>query len=162
MCVVKKPTIIDYFSTDAVLHSSFPSVIRFSRDRFKAILRYLHVNDNANHVHRDDPNHDPMFKILPVFDGLIRRFGELYSPGCKLTLDEAICPFRGRVAFRVYMKNKPSKYGMRVECVCEASTGYVCNMELYTATGDNTIETLVPRVLHPFEGINHHVFQETA
>ena len=74
MCIVKKPTIADYFSTDPVLHSSFASSTGMGRNRFQQILRYLHLNDNANHVPRDQDSHDPLFKTRPIFDSLLAKF----------------------------------------------------------------------------------------
>ena len=58
------------------------------------------------------------------------------------------------------MKNKPNKYGMRVECVCESNGGYVCQMEVYTATGDNTVNSLVTGILNPFENKNYRVYMD--
>lgn len=49
---------------------------------------------------------------------------------------------------------------MRFECVCEAETGYVCHMELYSGTGDNTVIALVSRILEPFSHNNHRVFMD--
>ncbi|XP_067945022.1 piggyBac transposable element-derived protein 4-like [Watersipora subatra] len=160
MCLVHKPTIDDYFSTNAVMHSTFPNAIGLGRDKFKRILRYLHLNDNENYARRGDSNHDPLYKIKSFYDHLIPKFGSLYKPGASITVDEAICPFHGRVHFRVYMKNKPNKYGLRVECVCESTSGIVCNMEVYTATGDNTVEALLTRVLGPFSIKGHRVFMD--
>ena len=86
----------------------------------------------------------------------LAKFGEFYTPRTNLTVDEAICPFRGRIGFEVYMKNKPPKYGIKVECVCKF-TGVACNMEIYSVTED-FVDTLVNRLLEPFKGRNHRVF----
>ena len=77
-----------------------------------------------------------------------------------MTVDEAICPFRGRVHFRVYIKSKPHKYDVKVECVCESITGIVCNMEVYTAYGNNKVDVIVCRLLQPFEKKSHRVFMD--
>ena len=160
MCMVTKPSIADYFSIDPILYSSFPSVVGMGRDKFKSILRYLHLNDHSTYIAKGNDGYDPLHKIRPVFEHLLAKFGELYTPRANITVDEAICPFRGRIGFRVYIKNKPHKYGMKVECVCESLTGMVCNMEIYTATGDTTVDALVTRLLEPFKEKNHHVFMD--
>jgi hypothetical protein len=56
---------------------------------------------------RGEPHYDPLFKIWPVIDTLITQFQDVYSPEEELTVDEAICPFWGRIFFRVYIKGKP-------------------------------------------------------
>lgn len=35
------------------------------------------------------------------------------SPSSEICIDEHICSFRGRVSFRVYMKSKPDRYGIK-------------------------------------------------
>ena len=49
---------------------------------------------------------------------------------------------------------------MKVECVCESLTGMVCNMEIYTATGDNTVDALVTQLHEPFKEKSHRVFMD--
>ena len=58
------------------------------------------------------------------------------------------------------MKSKPRKYGVKVECVCESITGIVCNMEVYTAYGNNKVDAVVCRLLQPFEKKTHRVFMD--
>jgi hypothetical protein len=52
---------------------------------------------------------DPMHKVQPVLNALTTRFRNVYTPEENLTIDEAICAFRGRIFFHVYMKGKPHK-----------------------------------------------------
>ena len=49
-----------------------------------------------------------------------------------MTIDKAICPFRGRIFFRIYIKGKPHKYGIKIFEICEAKIGYIYNLEVYT------------------------------
>ena len=123
MSLVKKPAIRDYFSTNPVLYSSFPSQIGMGRDRFLSIPRYFHINGNSTYIPRNQPNHDPLHKVRPFVNLLNQKFKELYSPSPDLTLDEAMIPFRRRVRFKVYMKGKPNKYGVRLEVVADAANG---------------------------------------
>lgn len=60
-----------------------------------------------------------------MVDLLNEKFKSLYTPSGELTLDEAVIPFRGQLRFKVYMKNKPNKYGARLEVVADASNGVV-------------------------------------
>jgi hypothetical protein len=85
-----------------------------SRDRFLAIMTMFHLNNNDAKAARGQPGYDPLFKIRPVIDTLITKFQDVYTPEEQLTIDEAICPFRGRIFFRVYIKGKPHKYGIKM------------------------------------------------
>jgi len=88
----------------------------------------LHPNNNDAKAARGQPGYDPLFKIRPIIDTLVTKFQDVYTPEEQLTIDEAICPFRGRIFFRVYIKGKPHKYGIKMFELCEAKSGYVYNL----------------------------------
>lgn len=49
-----------------------------------------------------------------------------------LTVDEMLVPFRGRCLFRVYMKSKPARYGIKIMCMCDARTHYLYSAFIYS------------------------------
>ena len=63
-----------------------------------------------------------------------------------MSLDEAGCPFKGRVKFRCYNKTKPAKFHIKQFQICEASTGYICGFDIYCGKG-KTKSVLNARVL---------------
>jgi hypothetical protein len=122
-----------------------------SLDRFLAVLTMLHLNNNDAKAARGEPDYDPLFKIHPFIDTLITLFQDVYSPEEQLTIDKAICPFRGRIFFRVYIKGKPHKYGIKMFELCEAKSGYAYNLEVYTGahptnSEHNTVFSVVDRL----------------
>ncbi|KAL4152744.1 hypothetical protein QTP88_000577 [Uroleucon formosanum] len=130
----------DFWSQNTVVQSSFaPKVM--PRDRFLSILSMLHLVDNSKYVPRENINHDRLFKIRPFSDFLSKQCSKFYKPAQNLTVDEGICPFRGRISFRVYMKNKPQKYGMKLYILSDPETGYTLNFEIYSGKEqqDNSI-----------------------
>ena len=54
-----------------------------------------------------------------------------YVPGFYVTIDERITPFRGKCRFRVYMKNKPRKYGTKSWLMVDSKNSYVKDFEIY-------------------------------
>jgi hypothetical protein len=115
-----------------------------SRNRFKEILRFLHMVDNSQHV----PSQDPFFKVRPLIDAFASS--HLYvAPGQYLTCDERLIPFKvcscsvvflhlpsllssvscvqGRSKLKVYVKNKPTKWGLKV---CHLPQAGVCAVVL--------------------------------
>ena len=66
---------------------------------------------------------------------MIEKFNEnckkSYSIGEYATLDEMLLAFRGRCGFRVYIPNKPNKYGLKVFSLVDARTVYTNHIELY-------------------------------
>lgn len=160
MCYVKKPKLSDYWSTDKFIKTSYAASL-MSRDRFFAILANFHINDNATYIPYNTVGHDPMHKLRPYLDHLLSSFPDCLSPSENLTIDEGTCGFRGRVRFRVYNKNKPDKYGMKLYVVCDAATGYVLKFEPYTGKSeDNTILALYGRLLDRYLEKNHTVYMD--
>jgi len=71
-------------------------------------------------------------------------------------------PLSGRLKFRIYNPGKITKYGVYgvlVRMVCEAVSGYICNMEIYSAEGSK-LEDTVLSLLDGNLGQNHHVYQD--
>ncbi len=48
------------------------------------------------------------------------------------TVDEAMIPFKGRLGMKQYMKDKPTKWGIKVFVLADAHNGYVKNIQVYT------------------------------
>lgn len=54
-----------------------------------------------------------------------------YIPGSHLTVDEQLVSFRGRAPFRVYMKSKPDRYGIKIWALVDCATLYTMNLQIY-------------------------------
>lgn len=78
--LIRKPKLGDYDSTNPVLYSPFPTLIRLSRNKFLRIVRYLHAVDNACRVQAGSASHDKLAKIRFLIDHLLERFS-VYTPG---------------------------------------------------------------------------------
>jgi hypothetical protein len=59
----------------------------------------------------------------------------------------------------MYIRGKLVKYGTLVCMVCEATTGYIGNMEICTAEGKKLEESIFS-VLEPYLDLWHHVYQD--
>ena len=55
---------------------------------------------------------------------------EIYVPDKDLSLDESMMPWRRRLVFRQYLKNKRDKYGVMFYELCE-SDGMVLRVSIY-------------------------------
>ncbi len=125
MGVVRLPKIEDYWSTDTLFKNDvIPKVM--SRNRFQLILRFIHFADN------DDPNQtDKLHKIGMLSEMLLENFKAVYTPGPVLTIDESMIPFRGRLKFRQYNKQKTHSYGIKVFKIC-STLGYTHKFIVYS------------------------------
>ncbi|GFR82719.1 PiggyBac transposable element-derived protein 4-like [Elysia marginata] len=149
--VHKLPSYLFYWSSDPLLH--VPAVASvMSRNRYQQISRYLHLTNSVAQPKRNQPGFDPLHKIRPAIELVQRACQTLYAPGCALAVDEAMIPFKGRLYFKQYIRNKPTPWGVKVWCCAESSTGYLTDFIFYTGKCD----TRMPN------GLGHHVVMSLA
>ena len=93
---------------------------------------------NATHPHPTDqvsdpgdPRYDRLFKVRKILDLLTPRFQSQYNTHEQLNVDEAMIPFKGRLSFKQYMKDKPTKCGIKVFVLSDAVDGYVNRLQIY-------------------------------
>lgn len=159
MSLVEKPHIKDYWSTNPVLQTTYASKL-MKRDRFISIFSMLHIANNDKYVRKGQPGYDSLYKIRSYVNFLNDKMSKLYYPGQNITVDEGVCPFRGRVHFRVYMKNKPEKYGMKLFIASDPLTGYTLSFEIYSGKGEenNSIIPLYSRLLKQYFNKGHTIY----
>jgi len=97
-----------------------------SRDRYQEIWRFLHLANNAMR----DPA-DKLFKLRSFIAFISDKFQSVYVPTW-FSVDESMVKWKGRLAWRQYMPQKPIKFGMKVWALCESTTGYMSNFQVYT------------------------------
>jgi len=71
----------------------------------------------------------------------VQNVWSVYSPKQELSL-EAMIPLLGRLKFRSYNPGK-IKCGVLVRMVCEAVSGYICNMKIYSAERKKLKDTVL-------------------
>ncbi|XP_014476746.1 PREDICTED: piggyBac transposable element-derived protein 4-like isoform X2 [Dinoponera quadriceps] len=139
MGLVKLPAIYLYWSHDPVYMQTFPQKI-MSRNRFELLLRMLHFADDRN-----SNGSNRLFKIQPVIDTLEMNFKKYYNPTKDMCIDESLIPFRGRIIFRQYLKQKRHKYGVKIFKLC-CESGYTYALRVYTGKAlekENTTPTKI-------------------
>ena len=120
-----------YWSNDPLIGVTAVQKV-MSRNRFDKLLPYLHVNNNANQVPRENTARDKLLKVRPVLDRVVECCKMELRPDKNLSVDEAMVKFQGRLGMKHYMPMKPVKIGIKVWKIAEASSGFVCDFEVYT------------------------------
>ena len=130
----KKPRLTDYWSKNILYTNDVKKLM--PRNRFELILRMWHFSDN-----NECPRGDRLFKIQPLIDRLLERFQTANIPNKEICIDETLVPFRGRLSFKQYIKNKRHKFGIKLYKLCTES-GYTFNLKVYC--GRDVVEEGVP------------------
>jgi hypothetical protein len=125
MGIVKINPIANYWSTSVLYNLKLPRTI-MSRNRFELLLSNFHFADNTR-ISRGDR----LGKISPLFDKLVKKYQEVYTPGEDIVIDETLVPWRGRLIFKQYIPNKAHKYGIKLFKLC-SNEGYTWGMKIYS------------------------------
>ena len=141
MGLVKKPDVEKYWNTKTKAKVPFFGQY-MSRNRFQALLWNFHVNDDSDNPPPNTPGHDPLSKLRPFVDMVERNFIYAYKPSKALSFDEACCPFKGRLKFRVYNKSKPNRFHIKLFQVSEASSGYILGFHIYTGKNSSCVSSI--------------------
>lgn len=116
------------FATDGTGRDIFRCIM--SRERVLTILialRFDHKNDRIERI-----TIDPAAAISNIFNQFVSSCQQQYSIGEYGCVDEMLIGFRGRSKFKMYIPNKPNKYGLKVLILTDARTNYFYNGYIYT------------------------------
>lgn len=140
MGLVRLPKLSDYWSKDEIIGHHFASTI-MSRNRFELLLQMLHFSQ-LDDSHRSDRLH----RIRHLLGTMNNNFAKYYNPGEDLCIDESVVPFRGRIIFRQYNKQKRHKYGIKEFKLC-ALPGYTYKINIYAGKENDQINTTPANVV---------------
>ncbi|CAH2092513.1 unnamed protein product [Euphydryas editha] len=115
------------WSTDGTGRDIFR--ITMSKNRFLFLLICLRFDDASTREQRKTSNR--LAPISELFDQFIFNIQANYTCSEYVTIDEMLSAFRGKCFFRVYLKSKPAKYGLKIMCLCDAKTHYLYNAFIY-------------------------------
>lgn len=102
-----------------------PPIFRatMSKNRFSFLIKNLRFDDKATRNQRKES--DKFCAIRDIWDKYVENCRNNYTPSEYLTVDEQLLGFRGRCPFRMYIPNKPDKYGIKIVMMCDAKTFYM-------------------------------------
>lgn len=169
MALNPKTCLEDYFTNDWVSNQPFFKQI-FSRNYF--MLVYWNLQIAGRSPESAMSQRTKSYKVRDFLKKLETNFMEYYTPNQVISIEECTIGFKGRVSFRVYNKDKPQKWGIKVYAMADAKNGYVTSMEPYF--GRHTTDLLLypdlpvtARVVltlsnklkdYPQQGIGYHIY----
>ena len=96
-----------YWSSDLVYKTGIFGEM-MPRDHFLLILHFLHFADNAT-LDPKDQDRDQLGKIRPMINLVWERCAAVYSPARDLCVDESLVLFKGRLAFKQFIRMKRTR-----------------------------------------------------
>lgn len=123
-----KSDIDDFFTNDWLEYQPFFKDV-FPKERFLQIFWNLHLNPPEDR--RMLATLSRSAKVRNVVLYLDNKFREYYTPSKHVSIDESTVGFKGKVVFKVYNKDKPQKWGIKIFVMSDATNAYVCAIEPY-------------------------------
>jgi hypothetical protein len=139
MGLVVKADLDEYWTTSPLVETPFFGAV-MSRNRFELLLKFFHIADSSGAKKKGEEGYDPLYRIRLLHDRYLKRSQETYTPEQNLALDEATMLWKGHVSYRVHNPNKPDKFGVKLYVVCESSSGYIVNWQVYTGKTEDPQE----------------------
>ena len=114
-----------YWSKKTLYHGLWARAI-LSRKRFKALMALLHVVDPGS-----EDKGDKLRKVESFVTCFKSRCLALYQPRQNLAVDERMVKSRHRSGIRQYIKDKPTKWGIKLWVLADSSNGYTVDFNVY-------------------------------
>lgn len=166
MSVDSKPSFDDYWSKNPSLQNNRISAT-MSRERFKSIQRYFHINDPVNDPSRrtdkesaEHVKRDPLYKASPLMEQVRQNSNKLYNLHQQVSVDEAMIKCHGQHWCIVGAPNKPAKRGFKVFVLADAVSGYLSDFMVYIRRQKEAglTQRVVETLTEPIYDRNHIIF----
>ena len=125
-----------------------------ARNKFESLLCFLHVVNKDTEedlkkkkdklakvffvlcveiVHKKHLNYVVVFyvQVRPLVDHFQKQCKSLHQPNAEISIDERMVKSKARFSFRQYIKNKPTKWGFKLWCLCDSHNGFTNNFTIY-------------------------------
>ena len=155
MGLVRKGNLEKYWDHGETVKTPFFGTY-MGRNTFQSILSNFQVSNKDLDLPRNDPNHDPLFKVRPMIEMMDRTFLQAYKCGRDFSFDEGCCPYKGRVHFCCYNPSKPSKWHLKLFEVSDARNANVMDPDSRQTT--EVVVGLLQKC--KLFGNGHHVYMD--
>nr|XP_046253824.1 piggyBac transposable element-derived protein 4-like [Scatophagus argus] len=169
MSLVSLPSLQDYWRQNHILSVPLPAKV-MTRERFRSIFWNLHLSNPAEDLINDrkkgTPGHDKLFTVRPLYDDILNACQNYYHPRRELAVDERMVATKARTGMTQYMKNKPTKWGMKLFVLAESSSGYTIRFSIYTGRSMAASEhglsyDVVMNLIRPsYLGTGYHIYMD--
>lgn len=135
MALLKLPRVGDYLRMESHLSVHFPASVMI-RDRFMAISRTMHLSnpesDIDNNRRKGTPDYSPLHHIQPLHTTKRNVFKALWEPWKQIVIDERMLAKKAKIGLRQYMRDKLTKWGVKLFVLTDSSNGYTSDFSINT------------------------------
>ena len=114
-----------YWSIKSLYHGLSARAI-MGRNRYRALMAMLHVLDPVT-----ETSGDKLRKISSFIEYFKRKCLKLYQPRQNVAINERMVKSRHRSGIREYIKDKPTKWGIKLWVLADSPNGYSIDFNVY-------------------------------
>ncbi|KAL2076404.1 hypothetical protein ACEWY4_027997 [Coilia grayii] len=165
--IMKLPSVEDYWSRNPVLGVTFAASV-MTRARFQSLLWNIHLSDlegdQQNDLQKGTLDHNRLFRVQPLLDHMRVACKSSYHPRRELAVDERMVATKAKTGFTQYIKNKPTRWGIKLFVMADSSNGYTVDFSVYVGkTFDSSekglsYDAVMDLVQPAFLGTGYHVY----
>ena len=124
MSIIQKPSINSYWETNSMMITPHFGQC-MGRDRYSFILRYLRFSDPY------EVDKSVKSTRLQDFFSEMFRLCSTFVADQELSLDESLLLFKGRLLFKMFIRIKRARFGIKIFYLCDPH-GYIHFVPMYT------------------------------
>lgn len=139
-----------------------PPIFRatMNKNRFIFLIKNLRFDDKTTRNQRKES--DKFCAIRDIWERYTENCRNNYTPSEYVTVDEQLLGFRGRCPFRMYIPNKPDKYGIKIVMLCDAKTFYMVSAIPYIGKENRPSNMSIPtqyvlKLSEPIQKTNRNI-----
>ena len=158
--LVKVVGSVDKYWSKKSLYNGLWARAIMPRLRFKALMALLHVVDPGTEVQGEK-----LRKVESFVNCFKTKCRELYQPRQNVATDERMVKSRHRSGIRQYIKDKPTKWGIKLWVIADSSNGYTIDFDIYIgkAAGRDVSANglgydVVMKLMQPYLNQGYHLF----
>ncbi|KAL2079792.1 hypothetical protein ACEWY4_025536 [Coilia grayii] len=132
--------------------------------KLPSVEDYWTQEDEENDLHKGTLHHNRLFRVQPLFDHMRAACKSSYHPRRELAVDERMVATKAKTGFTQYIRNKPTKWGIKLYVMADSSNGYTVDFSIYTGKNLDSspqglsYDAVMDLVQPAFLGTGYHIY----